>query len=394
VRVSSDPAARRRLAALACSAALAALLGMVVGARAGGEESVAGAEGPDPVERPETEDSRDAGTVVDRLSPRQLAGQLIVLRFMGTEVPEYVEVALREGRAAGVILFGDNITSAEQLRAMTRTIQEAAGGSALICTDQEGGAIRNLPWAAPSIAAPAQATREQAERAARDTARDLRAAGVNVNLAPVADVALEAGSVMRGRAYPGRAEQVSELITAAVGAYGEGSVAATVKHFPGLGAASGNTDDERVTIERPRAEIEQVDLPPFRAGIEAGTPLVMSGHAVYPAYDRERIASQSPAILTELLRGDLGFEGVIVTDSLEAEAVVSRSPDVDTSAVRSLQAGNDLMLTTGQGSYRPILLRFMEEAERSPEFAARMRESAARVLALKEQLGLEEPPEE
>jgi beta-N-acetylhexosaminidase len=198
------------------------------------------------------------------------------------------------------------------------------------------------------------------------------------------------GSVMAGRAYPGDAMAVASLVSAAIRGHARGGVASTAKHFPGIGAAELNTDDAAVTIRRPRAQIERVDLEPFRAAIEAGTELVMAGHALYPALDERRIASQSEPVLSGLLRDELGFDGVIVTDSMEAEAVLSRSSTPE-AAVRSVAAGADLMLTTSSGSYMPVFARLLREARRSDEFRARVEESAARVLELKERLGLRAP---
>jgi beta-N-acetylhexosaminidase len=226
--------------------------------------------------------------------------------------------------------------------------------------------------------------------AARDGARDLRAAGVNVNLAPVADVASGPASVLAGRAYPGGPDEVARLATAAVEAHARERVGATVKHFPGLGSATVNTDDGSATIEDSRAALE-VTLAPFRAAVRAGTPLVMASHALYPALDPDAIASQSRPILVELLRGRLGFEGAVITDSIEAQAVLDRS-DVATAAERSVRAGADVVLMTGSGSWNLVYPRLLERARSDPDFRARVGEAAARVLALKRRLGLRSPP--
>jgi beta-N-acetylhexosaminidase len=163
-------------------------------------------------------------------------------------------------------------------------------------------------------------------------------------------------------------------------------VAATAKHFPGLGGAKANTDDAAVTVADPIETLRARDLPPFRAAIKAGVPLVMSSHARYPALDPDRIASQSKRILVDLLRAEMGFEGVVVTDSLEAEAVLEES-DLEEAAVRSMAAGNDLLLTTGRGSSIRVYRAIVQEARRDPAFAARVREAASRVRTLTTSLG-------
>jgi len=384
-----DTPARRRLVALAAAACLALLAGAAIGAGAGddGERTAS--------QRPATEDRDTAARprpaavgAAGKLPLRRQAGQLVVMRFNGAGPPAYVPQALRAGRAAGVILFEDNIASRAALPRLVAKLQRAAGGSALVTTDQEGGAIRNLPWARPVAGQAAAATPERAAADARTAAHDLRAAGINVNLAPVADVG--AGPVMRGRAFPGDAEEVAALTRAAVRGYRGTGVAATVKHFPGLGAATANTDDAPVSLTRTPQQLLGEDLPPFRAAIAAGVPLVMASHAVYPSLDADAIASQSRYVLHRLLRERLGFRGVVVTDSLEARAVTERAGPAE-SAVRSVRAGADLILTTGAGSHLRVLRAMIAEARRDPAFRRRVAESAARVLALKRDLRLRAP---
>ncbi|MGI8845567.1 MAG: glycoside hydrolase family 3 N-terminal domain-containing protein, partial [Thermoleophilaceae bacterium] len=174
---------------------------------------------------------------------------------------------------------------------------------------------------------------------------------------------------------------------AAVRAYGRERIAATAKHFPGLGGATANTDDTSVTVSTPRADLLATAIPPFRAAIRAGAPLVMSSHALYPAFDRGRIASQSSELLDGLLRKRLGYRGVVVTDSLEAQAVLDRS-DVATAAQRSIEGGSDLILMTGSGSFNQVQPKLLARARRDAAFRAKVTRAADRVLALKRRLGL------
>ncbi len=376
------PEARRRRLALVVAAALALVVGVAVGA--GHDDPQPRSTAPRASATPTPPPVKEAR----KLLLRRQVGQLVVMRFAGSGPPGYVPEALKAGRAAGVILFKDNIASKPALTRLTARLQRAAGGAALVATDQEGGEIRNLTWAAPAAGQAAAATPERARADARAAAHDLRAAGVNVNLAPVADVA--SGPVMRGRSFPGDAKQVAALTRAAVEGYRGTHVAATAKHFPGLGAASENTDDAPVSLTRTPEQLLGEDLPPFRAAIAARVPLVMASHAVYPSLDPGAIASQSSYVLQRLLRQRLGFRGVIVTDSIEAKAVTERSgPAV--AGVRSVRAGADLVLTTGPGSHLRVLRALLAEARRSPAFRRRVEESAARVLALKRELGLHAP---
>jgi beta-N-acetylhexosaminidase len=164
-------------------------------------------------------------------------------------------------------------------------------------------------------------------------------------------------------------------------------VAATAKHFPGFGRADRNTDDAQVTLHASAGELDSVDLPPFRAAVAEDVGLVMASHALYPALDPGRIASQSARVLRSLLRERLGFRGVVVTDSIEADAVLRRS-GVGAAAERSIEAGADLVLMTGSGSWSQAFPRLVGRARRDPSFGVRLSEAAGRVLELKRELGL------
>ena len=359
MRLSSDPAARRRLAVLLTAALAAFAAGLAAGA--GGDDR---SEAHSPI--------TPAVEAVDKLNLRQQVGQVVVSSFPDSAPPPYIRRRLRANETAGVILFGFNASGRDSWRTLTRRIQRSARGRALVMVDQEGGEIRTVEWAGPVAGQPAQS---DAGRSARAAARQLSSIGINVNLAPVAD--LPGGPVMGFRAFSG---DVAARTRAAVEGMRAAAVAATPKHFPGLGSATVNTDDGSATV----TGWSERDLAPYR-GTEA--PLVMLSHAVYPAIDGQRIASQSPRIVTGLLRERLGYEGVIVTDSIEAQAVLDRS-GVARAAERSIRAGADLVLCTGSASWNLVHPWLLRRARSSPRFRERIRRAAARVLALKEGLGL------
>jgi beta-N-acetylhexosaminidase len=338
---------------------------------------------------PEARERPAAASAAERLPLRRQVGQLLVSSFDGTSVPAYIARRLRAGETAGVILFGKNAADPAAWRALTGSLQRAAGGSALVAVDQEGGEIRSLPFAGPEPGQPEQGEPEQVRALARDAGRELRRVGVNVDLAPVADVSADAAA-LAGRTFPGTPAEVAERTRASVAGFRAGGVAATAKHFPGLGAAAVNTDDGPVTIDASRDVLDARELVPFEAAVDAHVPLVMLSHALYPALDARRIASQSPAVATGLLRERIGFHGVTVTDSMEAAAVLARS-GVAAAAERSVRAGADLILMTGSASWNEVFPRLLRRARSSPAFRARVRESAARVLALKSVLGLRPP---
>jgi beta-N-acetylhexosaminidase len=372
---------RRRQAAVLATAGVALIAGVIAGAGSGSDEAAgtrsATTASPAVVAR----------TKAKRLPLTQQVGQLVVLRFAGTTPPAYVRRALRSNRVAGTILFRDNATDPDQTRALTRSIRDAAAKNPppLVCLDQEGGGVRILPWAPPTASEPDQAAAGTVGTDAKAAATALRREGVNVTLAPVADVPDVAGSAIAGREFSGDPEAAAKDVAAAVGGWRAGGVLPTLKHFPGLGGASTNTDFGSATVDRTRDQLQE-DLVPFRAGIAAGAPLVMLSHAIYPALDPGHIASQSPAIAHDLLRTELGFKGVSMTDSLEAAAVRAVTPDPGEAALASINAGVDLILTTGRGSYIHVFRAVLAEARSDPEFRARVAESAARVLELRAQL--------
>jgi beta-N-acetylhexosaminidase len=379
MRLSRDPAARRRLALLAGAAAVAFVAGVAVGAGGDGREAE-----PPPAEVAEQaqEQRRErALAAVDRLSLRQQVGQLIVSSFPDPAPPGYIRRRLRNRETAGVILFGFNAGSEAEWRRLTRALQRHGRGAALVMVDQEGGEIRTLSWAGPEAGQPSQGDAAAVRAVARETGRELSRAGVNVNLAPVADVPGGAAPVMGFRAFDGDPSGIAVRTRASIEGMRSAGVAATAKHFPGLGRAQVNTDDGSALVAGPLTD----DLVPFRAAVKSGVPLVMLSHALYPELDANRIASQSREIVTGLLRDRLGYEGVIVTDSMEAQAVLDRS-GVARAAERSLRAGADLILTTGSASWSLIHPWLLREARSSAAFRKRVRESAARILQLKEEL--------
>jgi beta-N-acetylhexosaminidase len=372
MRLSSDPAARRRLAMLLTAGLAAFLAGVAVGADDGEKEDT----GPEP--RPAEVRRQRALAAVDRLSLRQQVGQLIVSSFPDPGPPDYIRRRLRARETAGVILFGFNAGSAAEWRRLTGAVQRQAGGDALVMVDQEGGDVRTVSWAGPTAGQPAQGGSQAVRRSARAAGRQLASAGVNVNLAPVADVPGGAAPVMGFRAFEGGASGIAARTRASIEGMRAAGVAATAKHFPGLGRAQTNTDDASAVVRGPLT----ADLVPFRAAVEARAPLVMLSHALYPALDANRIASQSPRVVTGLLRERLGYDGVIVTDTIEAQAVLDRA-GVARAAERSLRAGADLILTTGSASWNLIHPWLMREARSSPGFRKRVRQAAARVIGLK-----------
>jgi beta-N-acetylhexosaminidase len=293
------------------------------------------------------------------LSSQQLAGQRVIFSYPGLTVPSSLLAQIRAGEAAGVIFFGANISSdaqiasvISQLRAAQR--QNPVPSPLLLMTDQEGGLVRRLPGAPVmsekqigASANPALA----ASQAGTGAGQNLASVGMNVNLAPVLDVFYKSGNFIDQfqRSYSNKAATVTSCGRAFITAQQQTGVAATAKHFPGLGSAtkSQNTDTGPVTLTVSLSGLRSKDEAPYPAAIAAGVSLVMASWAIYPALDARLPAGLSPTVIQNELRGRLGYRGVTVTDAIEAGALASFGSDGQR-AVLAAKAGMDLLLCSAQ----------------------------------------------
>ena len=322
-------------------------------------------------------------------------GALVWAGFDGEHAPGAILDAVRDGRIGGVLLFAyrGNIRSKEQVRAMLREIQDAARRGGLppvpAGVDQEGGQVVRLAYRAvfPSaMAIAATGDPAYAERAARAVAEGLRADGIAVNHAPVCDVNVEAHNPVIGtRSFGDDPERVAAFAGAWVrGSEGAG-VATSPKHFPGHGETPRDSHMELVDVTSDRATIERRDLPPFRAAFAAGATMVMTAHVRYHAYDRTAPATMSRPILTDLLRRDLGFRGLCITDSLDMSGIEVDAPDRVIG--RAVDAGVDAVMVTSH------LDRQLAAAEWIDGAASRGRvdEATVRATSFRLRFGIEVP---
>jgi beta-N-acetylhexosaminidase len=298
---------------------------------------------------------------IAKLSPEQLAGQRVVYSYNGLTAPAGLLKLIRHGDVGGVIFFSFNISSQAQLSGVISQMIAANAASSnparkyplLLMTDQEGGQVRRLPWAGPSqseaqIGASADPAAAAATAGAQ-AAAGLRAVGMNVNLAPVLDVFRQAGDFddQFQRSYSMNPDVVGAAGASFVTAQQNGHVAATVKHFPGLGAAAAaqNTDDQPVFINLSAAALRGVDELPYRAAFKAGAKLAMVSWARYPALDSRLPAGLSPAIIQGELEGRAGFSGVTITDALGAGALRAYG-SLQNKTMLAGRAGMDTLMCT------------------------------------------------
>jgi beta-N-acetylhexosaminidase len=337
---------------------------------------------------------------IPRLTTTQLAGQRVIYSYPGLTPPASLFARIRAGQAAGVIFFGENIQSRAQIAGVIRRLQVARLSSPihtplLLMTDQEGGIVKRLPGQ-PVLSAKQVGQARDNTRVARQAGdgagTNMRGVGMNVNLAPVLGVFRHAGDFLDQfqRSFSSDPNTVSRLASTFLAAQQRKGVAATAKHFPGLGAASAsqNTDEGPVTLPLSLTTLRNVDMRPYPTAIGSGVRLVMTSWATYPALDAGRPAGLSSRIIGSELRGRLGFRGVTITDAIEAGAI-SRFGSIGRRGVLAARAGMDLLLFSnkdvGEGDRG---LSALTAALRSHSLnLTAFRAAVGRILALRRDLG-------
>ncbi|WP_061960861.1 glycoside hydrolase family 3 protein [Demequina flava] len=305
--------------------------------------------------------------------------------FLGTELPEWVERRLRQGMG-GVCLFGTNVSSPEQLRALTDRIY-AANPRAVVAIDEEGGDVSRLyqregsPY--PGCAVLGRLDDLGATRAVgAQVGWELREAGVNLTLAPEADVNSNAHNPVIGvRAFGDTPDLVGRHAAAWTDGVQSTGVAATAKHFPGHGDTSLDSHHDLPRVTASADVLRERELPPFIASIDAGVASIMSAHIVVPALDPDNAGTFSAPILTGLLREELGFEGVVVSDALNMAGAQAYGGTTGAS-VKALAAGVDL-LCVGYGNTDDEIDEIVEAIEAAIATGdlteARLREASTRI---------------
>jgi beta-N-acetylhexosaminidase len=285
---------------------------------------------------------------------RKHAGQLAIAGFAGQAIPADLKLLAREFDLGGVIFFARNIDSPEQVAEMSREAQELAGELPLwVSVDQEGGRVARLKqpftlW--PPMAALGRSGDEDlAVRFARALAAELKAVGISMDYTPVLDIHTNpANAVIGDRALAERPEDVARLGAAIIRTLQSEGIAASGKHFPGHGDTSVDSHFELPLIEHAPDRLEAVELVPFRAAIAAGVASIMTAHILIPALDPDRPATLSPRIVTELLKQQLGYEGLVLSDDLEMKAISGRY-GIPEATVLAIAAGCDAVLMCGAG---------------------------------------------
>lgn len=321
-------------------------------------------------------------------------GQRLVTGFPGTELTEEFRRVVRENKIANVILFRENIESCAQLKRICAEIQqvvrEATGHGAFITIDQEGGTVTRLPADAVNVpgamAIAATGDAENAYRAGLLTGRELRSLGVNFDLAPSVDVnSNPKNPVIGARSYGDTPDTVSRYAARMIAGLLDGGVLCSAKHFPGHGDTDADSHLALPCVNKSREELEQTELAPFRAAIAAGVPAIMTTHILFPQIEPGGVpATMSRRIMTELLRGEMGFDGLIISDCMEMRAIKDHFGTVN-GVIAAMAAGVDLVFVTHDTLLGGEAARAAEQAVAEGRLnAAEMEASARRILAYKE----------
>jgi beta-N-acetylhexosaminidase len=349
-----------------------------------------------PRTRPQTSASPPAGPTCEALAASMpisaRIGELFMIGVPSTSTPAKAAGLARTYRAGSVLLVGTSSAGVEKTAALTAAIRAAKPGT-LVATDQEGGKVQRLQGPGfdimPSAMAQSQLSPETLTASATAWGKQLSAAGVLFDLAPVADVVPEAnvetnapiGALQRG--YGSDPDAVSSSVAAFIAGMHAAGLEISLKHFPGLGEVTGNTDKTPATDT---VTTRGASSATFRAGIGAGAGAVMVSSAIYTQIDPGVQGVFSSVIISDMLRGDLGFTGVVVSDDLGlAKAVAPISPG--DRALRFLVAGGDLIINANLSIQTAMASSVAERARTKPDFAARVTQSAGRVLRLKASVG-------
>lgn len=357
---------------------------------------------PTPTPRTPAEVRKDAAqTLLDGMTTQEKICQLLIVHpeaLTGgsavTGMTDELAAALRAYPVGGLLLSAGNMTSGEQLAALTAALSNGCKTAPLISVDEEGGRVaRLMNTVGTTKLGSMYSYRAQGTQGAHDNAqtiaRDIAAYGFNTDFAPVADVWTNKRSNAIGdRAYSDDYDEAAELVAAAVKGFHDGGVICCLKHFPGHGSTATDSHNGAATVDKTLPQLRQEDLKPFVSGIAAGADMVMVGHLTVPTMD-DAPASVSRKIVTNLLRYDLGFRGVIVTDGLQMQALAQYTDGEK--AVLALAAGNDMLLEI---SDVPGTVAAIEKALADGTLSrAALDESVLRILQLKLAHGIVDMPE-
>ena len=320
---------------------------------------------------------------------REQVGQLFMIGFTGTTVTKDLASFLKASSPGGVIFFKRNLESVEQMVELTNGLQKLSPLTPfLIAIDQEGGRVSRLPREF-TIFPPCKQlgdcnSYELTYSAAATIAKELRAVGINMNMAPVLDVNSNLNNPVIGdRAFGDTPDLVGEMGLATIAGLQENKVIACGKHFPGHGDTAADSHKVLPVVEADRHRLQETEFPPFQRAIEFGVASLMTAHVLYRALDPEAPATLSAPIIQRLLREEFYYDGVVITDDLEMHAIVNHD-DIGEAAVRAFVAGCDVLLICKEQDRVMAAIQSMERAVQDGRITReRLQQSLARLARLK-----------
>jgi beta-N-acetylhexosaminidase len=331
-----------------------------------------------------------------QLDPDLMAGQMVVAGFEGKTLPAEVERALTRGHLSGVILFNRNLGAPDEVRALTDAIRSASSLPPIIAVDQEGGRVQRLSapftrW--PSMRALGARDSKTARELAAAIAAELSAVGINTNLAPVLDVDSNPGcSAIADRSLGPDPHKVAHLGAAMVKAYRDAGVISCAKHFPGHGDVVVDSHDDLPVSDADRSTLERRELVPFHEAIAARVPMIMTAHLKAAALDPYYPATISRPVLNDLLREEMGHDGVIITDDLMMGALMKYMPLKD-AAFSAARAGADLLLVcSGPAPAEEARKTIVDGLHQGALDFGQTTLSVRRIIRMKEEYLLTKPP--
>jgi beta-N-acetylhexosaminidase len=335
---------------------------------------------------------RSVRDLARRLPLERKVAQLFLLGFRGTDTEAQVFARLRRFDIGGLVVTRENYLDPAQLGALAGNVRSAATDAGhvppWVMTAQDGAEFNWLPGLPPAEAPADLGSADEAAAQATETATTLRGLNVTGVLDPVVDVGPGEGSPLSARIYSDEADEVSGYADAVVHTYRAKRLFSAAKHFPGLGATDQLTELGPATVGLDLDALRKRDLLPFRAAFEAGVPAVVLSHALYPMNDFTQPASLSRAVVTDLLRNELGFAGVAITDDL-ADPAITTSYSVPEAAVLAIKAGADMLFISGSpGDQQAAYTAVLRAAERGQLPRGRLDEAVLRDLHAKWDYGL------
>jgi len=341
------------------------------------------------------------------LTPQQQIGQTLLLAVYANSYNTNLDQALTQWSPGGAVIFPEynggplEPTTLTGMRQLIHDLQAHARTPLLLATDEEGGDVDRLapyygptpaPWALAATGDPHKAYAQ-----AQTDAQRMRDLGLNVDFAPLADI-YQGGGIEQSRTFGVTVAGVTTYAGAFLDGLQQHGVAGTLKHWPGLGASSGNPDYTLPTVTHTKAQLNAIDFASFRQLLSHHPDLIMVTHVMVPAYDAQAPASLSPALVQQELRGQLGYQGVVVTDAMDAQGVIQYmsqqgytdpAQGIAAACVRAFLAGDDLIEAPIEQDRLAAVVTAMSQAVASGRISqARLHEALHRIIALKVRLGL------